>query len=81
MAKVLLIEQVKSSSKLDTKQRQTLKALGLRKRGQKVVRSDYVAIRGMLNKLHHVIKAEQLDEAEAKERVSKKKKTPSYQVA
>lgn len=61
MAKSLVITQEKSSSKLTPIQRANLRALGLSGRGSKVARKDLRGIRGMLNKLHHIISAEQVD--------------------
>jgi len=75
MSKVLLVEQVRSSSKLTPGQEKTLRALGLRGRGSRVVRSDLRAIRGMLNSLQHLIRVEQLDKTEADARMTKKAST------
>jgi len=65
MAKVLIIEQIKSEIKLTPRLKDTLRAMGLHGMGTKVVRKDLRAIRGMLNKLHNVIRAEQVDENQA----------------
>jgi ribosomal protein L30 len=82
MAKVLLITQKKSESKLTKPQLDTLKALGLRGRSTQVIRKDLRAIRGMLNVLQHIISAEQLEEAEAVSRTTKTKgQNKGYKVA
>ena len=61
MSKVLKITQTKSESKLTPSQLKTLKAVGLRGRGRTVFRKDLRAIRGMLNKVQHMVEAELLD--------------------
>jgi len=65
MSKVLFIELKKSPSKLSPKQRLTLRALGLKKRGGMIIRKDLRAVRGMLNILQQVIEVQQLDQAQA----------------
>lgn len=41
------------------KQRATIKALGLRKREHSVVKEDTPQLRGMINRVNHLVKVEQ----------------------
>jgi len=43
-------------------QRETLKGLGLKKVGQSVLRHDHPSIRGMINKVRHLVKVEEVNE-------------------
>jgi len=43
-------------------QRVTLRTLGLKKREQTVVQEDTPAIRGMINKVHHLIEVKEVQE-------------------
>lgn len=79
MSKSLVITQTKSASKLNEKQRAGLKSLGLRGRGTSVARQDLRAMRGLLNKLQHVVEAKQVD-GPVDLKSQKKKKTKSYEV-
>jgi large subunit ribosomal protein L30 len=40
-------------------QRETLKALGLRRLNQSVIKSDSASIRGMINKVRHLVTVEE----------------------
>ncbi len=63
MAK-LNITQVKSGIGYSEDQKRTLKALGLRRMNQVVSHDDSGAIRGMVNKVRHLVKVEEkADEA------------------
>lgn len=64
-SQVLKIRQTKSASKCTQVQKDTLRALGLRGRDRVVYRTDLRAIRGMLNRVHHMIEAEQVDSDKA----------------
>ena len=55
----LRITQVKSGIGYEKRQRRTLIALGLRKLHQSVVHSDSGALRGMINKVRHLVKVEE----------------------
>ena len=55
----LRITQVKSAIGYEKKQRRTLISLGLRKMNQSVVHSDSSALRGMINKVRHLVKVEE----------------------
>ena len=58
MAK-LRVTWVKSSIGYAKTQRKTLKALGLNRLNQSVTHDDSLPIRGMLNKVRHLIKVEE----------------------
>ncbi|RKX72551.1 50S ribosomal protein L30 [candidate division TA06 bacterium] len=60
--KRLRIEQIKSAIDRSYKQKRTLKALGIRKMHQTVVHDDTPAIRGMINKIQHLLNVEEIDE-------------------
>ncbi|PMP64302.1 MAG: 50S ribosomal protein L30 [Caldimicrobium thiodismutans] len=42
-------------------QRATLKGFGLKKIGQSVIREDNLSVRGMINKVKHLIKVEEIN--------------------
>ena len=56
---VLNIKQVKSGIGYGEDQKRTLKALGLRRMNQVVTHEDSAAIRGMVNKVRHLVKVEE----------------------
>jgi large subunit ribosomal protein L30 len=59
MGKKLKIKQVRSAiGRLDG-QKRTLKALGIRKLGRDVVQDDTPVIRGMVNKVRHLVTVEE----------------------
>lgn len=58
MAK-LRITWVKSSIGYSERQKKTLKALGLKRLNQTVSHDDSLAIRGMINKVKHLVKVEE----------------------
>jgi len=57
MAK-LCVTWVKSSIGYAKDQKRTLKALGLRRLNRSVTHDDSAAIRGMINKVRHLVKVE-----------------------
>ena len=59
----LTIKQVKSGIGYSEDQKRTLKALGLRRMGQAVVHEDSAAVRGMVNKVRHLVTVEASGEA------------------
>lgn len=61
MAK-LKITQVRGVVGKPKRQRRTMEALGLRGRHKTVVQDDTPAIRGMLNKVPHLVEVEEVDE-------------------
>ncbi|MFV1985938.1 MAG: 50S ribosomal protein L30 [Gemmatimonadota bacterium] len=60
MAKVIRIRQVKSGIGQQRKQRDTLRALGLKHHQDQVVQPDNPAIRGMLYRVRHLVKVEEV---------------------
>ena len=58
MAK-LHITWVKSGIGYARDQRRTLKALGFHRLNQMVIQPDYASIRGMINKVKHLVKVEE----------------------
>jgi len=61
----LNITLVKSAIGYKKDQRRTLKALGLHRMNQSVTHQDSGSIRGMINKVRHLVKVEEkIDEAE-----------------
>lgn len=64
MAKIL-VTWVKSGIGYKEDQKRTLKALGFRRLNGSVIHDDSAAIRGMINKVRHLVKVEEkTDEAE-----------------
>jgi large subunit ribosomal protein L30 len=55
------ITQVKSKIDRSQKQKDTLAALGLRKMNQSVEKELTPAIKGMIDKVHHLVSVETLD--------------------
>lgn len=60
MAKQLKITYVKSMIGRKPDQRKTMQALGLTKLNKTVLKNDDVAIRGMINKVSHLITVEEV---------------------
>ncbi len=58
----LKITQVRSKIKYEKSQKATLKALGLRKMHQSVIKEDNPQIRGMIFKIKHLVKVEEIQE-------------------
>jgi len=54
----LSITLTKSSIGYEKDQKQTLKALGLNRMHQSVIKNDSAAIRGMINKVRHLVTVE-----------------------
>lgn len=57
--KALLVTLVKSPIGYNKRQKATIRALGLRRMNQTVEHKDSPAMRGMLNKVSHLIKIEE----------------------
>ena len=55
MIKKILIKQVKSGIGYRKKSKDTLRALGLRKMNQTIEKNDTPAIRGMIDKVPHLL--------------------------
>ncbi|MBN2158829.1 MAG: 50S ribosomal protein L30 [Spirochaetes bacterium] len=62
MAKKLLITQVRSSIGKLPKQRATLRALGLRRISAERVHDDTAVIRGMIDKVKHLVSVKEMDQ-------------------
>jgi len=60
MEKKLKITLVKSVIGQNERQRATVKALGLRKLNHSVIKADTPEIRGMINKVGHLLKVEEI---------------------
>ncbi|PMP66670.1 MAG: 50S ribosomal protein L30 [Thermodesulfobacterium geofontis] len=60
--KRLKITLIRSKYGRSPNQRETLKGLGLRKIGQSVIREDNPMVRGMIRKVEHLVKVEELNE-------------------
>ena len=59
----LRITWVKSCIGYAQSQKRTLRALGFNRLNQSVIHSDSASIRGMINKVKHLIKVEETNEA------------------
>jgi large subunit ribosomal protein L30 len=62
MAKRLRIKLVKSSIGYRKSQKATVRALGFRRLGQTVEHDDSPTIRGMINKVQHLVTVEPVEE-------------------
>jgi len=60
--KKLSITQVRSRIGRPEKHRRTLEALGLRRHQQTVIQNDTPAIRGMIEKIPHMVRVEEVEE-------------------
>jgi len=61
VAKEIRIKQVRSGNGAMKKQRDTLRALGLRHHQAEVVQADNPAIRGMIEVVSHLVEVEEAD--------------------
>ncbi len=61
MAKKLQIKQVRSSIGTLPKQRATLRALGLRKMSAERIHDDTPVIRGMIDKVAHLVAVKEIE--------------------
>ncbi len=62
MAKKLRVTYKKSSIGYKEDQKRTVKALGLTKLNQTIVHDDTSVIRGMVNKVSHLVTVEEIEE-------------------
>jgi large subunit ribosomal protein L30 len=62
-SKRLRVTYVKSAIGYNVKQKQTIEALGLRRLHQVMTHPDTPAVRGMLNKVSHLVEVEEVEEA------------------
>ena len=60
MTKKLKITQIRSLSGHIQKQRETIRALGIKRLHQTVEKADIPAIRGMIEKVNHLVKVEEV---------------------
>jgi len=60
--KKLSITQVRSRIGRPEKHRRTLEALGLKRHQQTVIKNDTPAIRGMIEKIPHLVQVEKVEE-------------------
>jgi large subunit ribosomal protein L30 len=57
--KAIKVTLVKSPIGYSARQKNTVRALGLRKMGQTVEHNDTAVIRGMINKVSHLVKVDE----------------------
>ncbi len=60
-SKTLRITWVKSSIGYSKRQKGTIRALGLRRLGNSVERQDTSVIRGMINKVSHLVEVQEVE--------------------
>lgn len=58
-AKVIKVKWVRSSIGYSARQKNTVRALGLRRLGQTIEHEDTPVIRGMIDKVSHLVKVEE----------------------
>lgn len=58
-AKVIKVKWIKSAIGYSARQKNTVRALGLRRLGQTVEHEDTPVIRGMIDKVSHLVKVEE----------------------
>ncbi len=61
MAKRLRITWLKSSIGYSQRQKDTIRTLGLRRLGDRVEREDSPSLRGMVHKVSHLVKVEEIE--------------------
>lgn len=61
MTKKLRVTLVKSPIGYNKRQKNTAKALGLRKMNTAVIHDDTPPVRGMINKISHLVEVEEVD--------------------
>jgi large subunit ribosomal protein L30 len=61
MAKELKITQVKSAIDCERSQKETVRSLGIKKLYQTVYHKDTPQIRGMIQKISHLLKVEEVE--------------------
>jgi len=62
MPKKLKIRQIRSAINRSGVQKRTVRALGIRRLHQEVVHNDTPQIRGMVNRVIHLVTVEEIDE-------------------
>ncbi|MCD6289389.1 MAG: 50S ribosomal protein L30 [Anaerolineae bacterium] len=63
--KRLRITWVKSAIGYSQRQKATIRALGLRRLGASVIKDDTPVVRGMVNKVQHLVRVEEVEGNEA----------------
>ncbi|HHX66000.1 MAG TPA: 50S ribosomal protein L30 [Chloroflexi bacterium] len=61
MSNKLLIKYVKSAIGYNVRQKRTIETLGLRRLGDVVEQDDTPVIRGMVNKVRHLVEVEEVN--------------------
>lgn len=61
MQKKIWVKQIRGTQQINPKQKGTLRALGLTRIGSQNWIADSRAVRGMLNRVHHLIQADLVD--------------------
>ncbi|HAL62729.1 MAG TPA: 50S ribosomal protein L30 [Chloroflexi bacterium] len=61
MAKRLRITWVKSAIGYSQRQKETIRTLGLRRLGDRVEREDSPSLRGMVQKVSHLVEVEEIE--------------------
>jgi large subunit ribosomal protein L30 len=61
MSKKLLVTLVRSPIGYPARQKRTVKALGLGRMNSSVTHDDTLPIRGMINKVSHLVKVEEIE--------------------
>jgi len=61
MAKKLKITQIRSTIKRQEDQKRTIEALGIHRLNHTVIHSDVPQIRGMIHKVKHLLKVEEIN--------------------
>jgi len=64
MAKMLQITLVRSPIGYNERQKRTVRALGLRRMHQAIVRPDNLAVRGMVAAIPHLVQMEEIEVVE-----------------
>jgi len=72
--KQIKVTQIRSTIKRDETQKRTIQALGLGKINRSKIHNDTPAIRGMINKVHHLVMVEDVVPAKTAEPEVKKEK-------
>jgi large subunit ribosomal protein L30 len=65
MARKVKITQIRSALGRQPVQRRTVRALGIRRMHESVIHNDTPQIRGMVRKIRHLLKVEEVDHDEA----------------
>jgi large subunit ribosomal protein L30 len=61
MSKQLRVTLIKSPIGYEKSQKATIKALGLKRMNSSVIHNDTPPVRGMINKISHLVKVEEIE--------------------